>query len=173
MENLDDKEIWKPVVGYEALYEVSSYGRIRSIWILKRNVNRQRIKPKMLKLKLLSGYRKIRLYNNTKKKEYYVHKLVLDAFVSTRPKGLEACHNDGNRKNNKASNLRWDTKKNNNIDKFLHKTNGFKLTAEDVVKIRQLLSEKTNQRTIARLFGVTDSNISSIKYKKTWNWDDL
>lgn len=45
-----------------------------------------------------------------------VHPLVLEAFVGPRPPGMEACHADGNKTNNALSNLRWDTKRANELD---------------------------------------------------------
>jgi hypothetical protein len=48
-----------------------------------------------------------------KGKDFYVHILVLEAFVSPRPPGMETCHRNGDRKDNRLSNLRWCTHKEN------------------------------------------------------------
>lgn len=53
-----------------------------------------------------------------------VHRLVLEAFVGPCPSGCEGCHYDGNPANNIVSNLRWDTTKNNCLDKRRHGRNG-------------------------------------------------
>jgi hypothetical protein len=51
-----------------------------------------------------------------------VHHLVLESFIGPRPSGCEACHQDGNRFNNHAENLRWDSRKANHADKKAHGT---------------------------------------------------
>ena len=97
-------ETWKPVVDWEGFYEVSDAGRVRSI---------QRTNPRNKRLlggsivKPILGTRKYFVVNLTKtgvRKQYFVHKLVLDAFVGTKPDGYQACHNDGNRTNNCLNN---------------------------------------------------------------------
>ncbi len=55
----------------------------------------------------------------------YVHHLVLEAFHGPCPPGLECCHEDGNRFNNRAANLRWDTHASNIADKRMHGTAQF------------------------------------------------
>jgi HNH endonuclease len=51
-----------------------------------------------------------------------VHTLVLQAFVGPCPAGMEACHYDGDKANNKLGNLRWDTKRANELDAIRHRT---------------------------------------------------
>jgi len=55
-----------------------------------------------------------------KQKLVKVHRLVLLAFVGAPPKGMEACHYDGDPQNNNLSNLRWDTAKENWVDRKRH-----------------------------------------------------
>lgn len=109
---------WAPVLGYEGYYEVSDYGDIRRIaggsgakpgHTLKHRIGRD-------------GYPYVGLAKNTEHKNRSVHSLVLEAFVSARPDGMEACHNDGDRANPHLANLRWDTPSGNNQDKKLHGT---------------------------------------------------
>ena len=81
-----DNEIWKPVVGYEDLYEVSNLGRARS---LDRTVNsgikhsdKVVKKGKILKASLnSSGYLYLNLWRQRKNKKYRVHRLVAEAFL--------------------------------------------------------------------------------------------
>ena len=49
-----------------------------------------------------------------------VHILIAEAFLGPRPEGLEVCHNDGNRNNNRPDNLRYDTRSSNNLDAYDH-----------------------------------------------------
>lgn len=62
-----------------------------------------------------------------------VHRIVAEAFLGPPPfPAAEVCHGDGNRHNNCASNLRWDTRSNNHRDKVKHGTHnwGNRLTCE-------------------------------------------
>lgn len=110
-------EQWKPVVGYEGLYEVSDHGRVRSLdKVVNSSVCTTGLrlrKGRLLKQSLTkSGYCTVQLYTNGKKtaKRRYVHHLVLEAFVGPRPEGLECLHGDDDKLNNTPSNLRWDTR---------------------------------------------------------------
>jgi len=70
------------------------------------------------------GYKKSYLRVQICRKDYYVHRLVLEAFKGRQQEGMQACHNDGNPLNNAIENLRWDTPKNNSADKIKHGTSG-------------------------------------------------
>lgn len=73
-------------------------------------------KPLSLRPNATSGRVKVELWGKCRG----VHRLVLLAFIGPCPKGMECCHNDGNPANNKATNLRWDTKKANSADRTKH-----------------------------------------------------
>ena len=125
-EPLERAERWKPVSGYEGLYEVSSHGRVRS---LDRNVTRSdgqvhRYKGKLLRTPLSTGggYPFVRLSAQGKTQVRTVHSLVAEAFIGTRPEGMEVCHNDGNPANNRLDNLRYGTPSENELDKLRHGT---------------------------------------------------
>ena len=104
-------EEWRPVVNYEGLYEVSSYGRVRS---LPRNTTKGKILSPYM-----SGRRNldptVKLHKNGTKKHMKISRLVCTAFHDN-PKGLpEVNHKDENPLNNNAENLEWcDRKYNNN-----------------------------------------------------------
>lgn len=108
-------EEWRPALGYRGEYEVSSLGRVRSLSRLNRRGRRMygRILSPRLK-------RHGRLSVVLCGKEIYVHRLVLLAFVGPPPDGTEACHADGDPRNNAASNLRWDTHVSNMADRDKH-----------------------------------------------------
>jgi hypothetical protein len=106
-----------------------------------------------------------------------VHRLILEAFRGPCPKGMEACHNDGDSTNNVINNLRWDTTKNNHLDKQRHGTsyqgerNHFaKLTVKQVKKIRRVhAAGKTSSRKLAQQFNISDSSIRHIIKRDSWN----
>ena len=101
-------EQWKPVVGYEGLYEVSSYGRVNSI-------RREGTKGGVLKpyFPKCSGYLNVTMSKNGVCIQKRLHLLTLEAFIGKRPDGMEANHIDSDPTNNKINNLKWDTHSNN------------------------------------------------------------
>lgn len=117
-------EQWLPVVGWEGLYEVSDQGRVRS---LDRVVQTQR-GPRRYTGKILRpginrhGYPMVQLTNASKTKSAKVHRLVLEAFVGQCPEAFEACHNNGDRSDARLTNLRWDSRTNNMLEKQVHGT---------------------------------------------------
>jgi len=165
-------ENWKPVVGYESIYEVSDIGNVRS-------VNRIDASGHIRKGKLLSikkatnGYMMTTLCKKGKMKYFLVHRLVLAAFVGKCQEGHEAMHIDGKRDNNIVANLRWGSHKENMRHQIIHGTAGIgenhwkaKLTEQDIIKIR---ADTRTQESIAKDYGVLQSHISEIKRFIRWS----
>lgn len=97
-----DKEIWRPVKGYEGVYEVSNLGRVRRLWPISGHT-------RQLKLFLRSenGYVAVNLSRCNRSVIKSVHRLVAEAFIPN-PNGLpQVNHKDENKTNNKVSNLEW------------------------------------------------------------------
>lgn len=91
---------WKPVKGYEGLYEVSENGDVM-------NLKTQRLlKPCVGNLR---GFVLVALSNKGKTKSQYVHKLVADAFIKPEKNKFQVLHIDCNKQNNHYSNLKWVT----------------------------------------------------------------
>jgi hypothetical protein len=94
------EEVWLPIKGYSN-YEVSSVGRVRNIKRKNKLKNLQTDK---------AGYKVTVLFNNTHLyKHVKVHRLVTSAFHLNQQNKSCVDHIDGNRSNNKVSNLRWST----------------------------------------------------------------
>lgn len=118
-------EIWKSVVGYEGYYEVSSYGRVRSVsryvntGILHSDVKLH--KGKMLKLnKKHTGYLFVDLCKHNKIKTIAVHRLVATAFLD-KPEGRDVVnHLNLDKTDNRVENLEWCTYKENSIHASQH-----------------------------------------------------
>jgi len=106
------EEIWKPIKGYEGLYEVSSWGRVRSLdrWVNKKNGLKSFHKGRIRKLNnLKNGYLVAHLVKKCKPEPYYVHRLVAQAFIEN-PDNLPIInHKDEVKTNNHVENLEWCT----------------------------------------------------------------
>ena len=122
---LERAERWKPVNGYEGIYEVSNHGRVRSV---DRTVTRSdgqvhRYKGNILRTPLNQrGYQVVNLCIQGKSKVHSVHSLVAEAFIGTRSECMEVCHNDGIKTNNRVDNLRYGTSSENMLDNVRHGT---------------------------------------------------
>lgn len=121
------------------------------------------------------GYRVVNIYKDKKGKPSQVHRLVLVAFRGNCPEGMEACHNNGIRSDNRLENLRWDTRKNNHADKIIHGTRqcgegsgSCKYPEDQIVEILNRLANGETQRSIASDYGVTQGYISNLKRGVTW-----
>lgn len=108
-------EEWRPVVGYEDSYKVSSYGRVRSTDRLDSRGRRRAGKP-LAPRRTSREHLAIALYANGTRRDYQLHHLVLEAFVGPRPPGMDGCHWNDDPSDNRASNLRWDTRSANAFD---------------------------------------------------------
>jgi len=164
-------EIWRRVPNYSG-YEVSNFGRVRS-W---RHKNGFRKRPIILKQNNTGRYYMVQLWINNICYPKGVHSLVLTAFVGPCPPNMEACHNDGNGFNNCVSNLRWDTRQNNNLDKHKHGTmqkkipnHTRKLSDNDIRSIRKLYENGKSHREIARLYNLrSHSSVGRITRGEGW-----
>ena len=108
-------EIWKPIPGYEGIYEASSFGRIRTAYGKKTHsvMHGERVwKQRILKYKACSDYLKtgyrVTLWKDKKPRDLLVARLVCTTFhenlIETK---MTVNHKDGNRLNNRAENLEW------------------------------------------------------------------
>ena len=93
-------EIWRPVVGYEGLYEVSSFGNFRKICV---NGNVKSLKA----TKNNYGYYTIGLWKNHKVKQFRISRLIAEAFIPNLENKPYVDHIDTDKSNNKVDNLRW------------------------------------------------------------------
>lgn len=118
-------EQWRPVVGWEGLYEVSDQGQVRSVdRVIVRNDGQARtFRGRILRPGVnRHGYPMVHLSRPGEMKTKKVHRLVLEAFVGPSPEGAEGCHNNGDRADARLENLRWDTPSRNQLDRRRHGT---------------------------------------------------
>lgn len=121
-------ERWKAVPGYEGYYEASTTGIIRSvdrIITMKSRVGKpttKKVKGKILKLSPMwkSTDYLVVSFSRGKSSQKLVHRVILETFVGPCPDGMEARHLNGNRQDNRKSNLAWGTPIENASDRDLH-----------------------------------------------------
>ena len=99
-------ERWLPVVGYESLYEVSSYGQVKSY---------HRNPPRILRPETTRGYLYLNLCHDGQQEHVAVARLVALAFLGPTPAGMEIRHLDGDSANNVLTNLVYGTHGENEI----------------------------------------------------------
>lgn len=162
------KEKWKSIIGYEGLYEVSTFGNIKSL--VKKGNNIQKIRKQGLDIS--TGYATVQLNKNGTPLTKRVHRLVAEAFLDKPSPKHIVNHKDGNKKNNRLDNLEWVTYSENTFHSFRtglqkkifgNENYITKIKNEDVVKIRELIKLGFTNKDIASKFNVNPSQISRIK----------
>lgn len=158
---------WRDIPGYEGVYQVSDGGEIRRFrrsWLTGRGEQFRKIKTHVN----VHGYVQVSLAKNGKQGPKSLHRLMLRAFVGEPPEGCVSCHNDGNRQNNKISNLRWDTPQANYEDIAKHGTrctgerhSEFKIYPTDIERIHDLHKHGCAYPQIAKWLGYI--SVSSVR----------
>lgn len=158
---------WRDIPGWEGAYAVSDAGDVAS---LDRSApGRRNFSMDGRRLNLSpntgSGYARVRLSLAGKNTNIGVHRLVLFAFVGPCPPGMEACHGNGDRLDNRLGNLRWDTKSANTRDQVTHGTHvnarktecplGHPFDSENTYLYDGRRQCKTCRRTALRLYDAT------------------
>ncbi|TSA28610.1 hypothetical protein D4R71_00465 [bacterium] len=183
------KEIWKPVKGYEGLYEVSSIGRMRSLnRIVFCRARSLRIVQGRHLLQTLNtkGYLRVNLGQQQNFKTKEVHRLVALAFIPNPLNKPWVNHKNGHKEYNWIGNLEWTTPAENNQhaqdtglnrarfslkQKEAARRNGIKsrkATPGQVADIIALRKYGYGARRIAKIVHTTEGTIESIIYRKRY-----
>lgn len=179
------REAWKPVVGYEGLYEVSNHGNVRSLDRTIHHVGDSRIRT--IRGRTLRQFedRKRYLWVNLsrageKQKVGKVHRLVAEAFLSMPEPGQVVRHLDGNVQNNHVENLLWGTPRENSDDMVSmgNSTRGEKaynavLTLAIVREARILhATGRHSYRALSIRYGISTGTLASAISRQSWAWLD-
>lgn len=159
--------IWKPVKGFEEVYEVSLHGHVR------RKGSLDLRKPQLTH----KGYLKVVLNNKVKRKGLFVHRMVAEAFLKPKKGKTQINHKDCNKKHNWVENLEWCTASENNrharINNVFQQAFGSKhgmskLTEEMVKLARQKYADKKTFESIAKEMNVHKTTIRRAVIRDTW-----
>ena len=174
--------IFKDIIGYEGIYQISNTGIVKSLdrKIQTKNGAIRFLKGKILKQSLNTyGYKTVLLCTNGISKNKLVHRLIADIFIENKDNKICINHKDGVKTNNNICNLEWVTHSENlkhafdlklRIPNRISKIKGSdhklsRLNESDVISIYNL---DKPQREIASIFNISLSRVNQIKNKKAW-----
>lgn len=172
------EEVWKDVIGYEGLYQVSNLGIVKSLRrvdVLGRTVKERIKKPSLNK----NGYLHVGLYKNGIHKNCYIHRLVAEAFIPNHNNLPQVNHINAIKEDNSLVNLEWVMQSENirhAYDNGLIKhssregesNSNSKLTEKQVIEIYIRANNGEKHQFLCEEFGVNKGVISKIKCGKTW-----
>jgi hypothetical protein len=183
-------DMWKPVIGYEGIYEVSCDGRVQ------RCDSYHPIKKPLKPAANHHGYLNVSLCVKCVGRSFFVHRLVAESFIGPRPDGATINHKNGNKQDNRLANLEYLSHQ-QNIDHAKFVLNSFtptrargefngaikhpdrlargdshkssKLTSDKVRIVHALLAKgEMQQREIAAIVGISQTQIWRIKTGLSW-----
>jgi len=172
LRKIEDEE-WKELPGSKGRYLISNYGRIKSYVYDKVN-------GKLMRYSQIKGFYTINMRLNGIQKTHLVHKLTAKAFVNQPSENhTHVIHLDWNVKNNYYKNLEWVTREVSylRVTNFLREKNKnnpqkiitySKLKADDVKLVKSMLLRGITQKIIAKMFCISEMQVSRIKRGENW-----
>nr|WP_319566258.1 NUMOD4 domain-containing protein [uncultured Rhodoferax sp.] len=169
-----ENEVWRPVNGYEGLYEVSNHGRMKSLAkLVVRHIKgvyrefhySERIRDTK---PATNGYVYVDVVKNEKVRRVPVHHLVLTAFVSAKPLGMECRHGNNIRSDNRLSNISWGTNVENAGDRVSSGTyavgDTHPLAKFTEVQIASMQSDAKGmpRRAVREKYGISKSHLARV-----------
>lgn len=157
---------WRPIPYGNGNYLVSADGDVFSL-------PRPRATGGLLKpTPYVGGYLRVSLVEDGKKRLFFVHHLVAEAFIGKRPEGYCIAHLNGDPTDNRAENLSFKTQAENEGDKVIHgtrlrgeRTPNRKLTWDQVCEIRDA---RVTAKELANKFRIAQSTVYHIQAGHTW-----
>lgn len=173
-------EVWKPVQGYEGIYEVSNLGRVRSLdRVAENRWGTTRPIPGTMRTIAVKreGYCFVNLFRKSKGQPMYVHRLVALAFLPNPDNLPQVNHKDGDKSNNALTNLEWCTGSDNcyhaiheGIYQQARGESSAKavFTEDQVREIRRRWAAGEKQKHLAAEFGTRPGTINKIVHRQRW-----
>ena len=178
------REIYKDIIGYENIYQISNLGNVKVLersWRCGNNYNViKHHKEYILKTKITSkGYAAVKLCKDGKRSWPLVHRLIAQAFISNPNNLPDVNHRNGIKKDNSISNLEWIT----NLDNIKHASlNGLlprgesmycsKITESQALRIKYIYNymkpKKGYWSSVEKNLGISRTSLENIKYGKNW-----
>lgn len=164
-------EIWRDIEGYEGVYQISSFGRVRRI------LSHNKAKAGLIKPLKTKKYYVCRLCHEGKAKTFAIHIIVAKTFIGKNSccplcqSKFQVNHKDLNPFNNRSDNLEYVTSFQNNLHalKKRQKAQAQKLNEEKVVHIKKMIQSGITQRKISEQFGISESTVSAINCGRNWS----
>ncbi len=168
-----EDELWREMPGSNGLYQVSNYGRIKSFHYTDEG--------KILKQGLINNFPAVSLKINKKNIRFFVHKLVAEIWLSKPDfEPDHVIHLDWNTKNNHINNLQWASKEHVAVRKAEYLKIKYndpsrpkvitqnKLKERDVKVIKTMILRGVPNVTIAKMFCISDMQVTRIKRGENW-----
>lgn len=166
-----DDEVWKFIKSTNQKYAISNYGRVKSFVLYEDG--------RIIKAKDVRGFNVVVIKLNSKNKTCLVHRLVAEQFVPREnPNQTKVTHIDWNLKNNHYTNLKWlsleESLKRVSVKNkgktwsgkiYITNTN---LKEKDIVVLKQMLNRGIKQNVIAKLFHISEMQVTRIKRGENW-----
>lgn len=164
-------ERWLPIRGYDSAYEVSDLGRVRSRYRYVR-CGRSSLAPRRGRILRAyidaTGYCKLSLSLNGTQRSWFVHRLVLVAFVGRPPTSqAQGAHLNGQRRDNRLINLAWVTSQQNADQKQWHLAAVLRLTSLRAAAMAALSSAGFSDFEIARCFRASIATVKRARLRST------
>lgn len=171
------QEEWIPCPDYEESYQVSNFGRVRSVDRIsgsRRGITKGKLLVQTLNRK---RYLEVRLFKNSKSVFKIVHRLVAKAFIPNLNNLKQVNHIDGIKSNNKVDNLEWTTNSENQKHAYKlglqpsrsgENNSNTKLTNKDVTLLKQLYNSGSTINEVSNSMNINISIIRNIIYGRTW-----
>lgn len=104
---------WRPVKGFDGIYEVSDSGQVRSLDRINTVCNKGKVYSTKIKGRMMSqvenanGYKRVYFSKNGDRVSFLVHRIVAEAFINNPNNYPQINHIDGDKSNNSVGNLEW------------------------------------------------------------------
>jgi hypothetical protein len=173
-------EVWKDIKGYEGLYQVSNFVRVKSLCrkVLSKKKNEpflRIVNERILKMDIRNGYMYVSLSKNSISRKLMVHRLLAISFIDNPENKKFINHIDGDKLNNSLSNLEWCTSKENTnhainiglINRKGVKHHNSKLKEHEVYKIK-FEHKNISLAQIGRIYNISRYVVWRIRNERSW-----